>query len=89
MLPKPGLKHLRPRCRARHRSTFMRDTVCDLDVLKAKRSTVDKATLHSSSLRGASEGMRHVAANVAFDADPNPEAARSNSRRPTVRERWC
>ena len=39
----------------------MRDTVCDLDVLKARRSTVDKATLHSSSLRGASEGMRHVA----------------------------
>ena len=72
MAPQPGPNHLRPRCRARHRSTLLHDTVCDLGVLKAKMSTVDKATLHSSAIRGASEGMRHVAPNVAFDADPNP-----------------
>ena len=72
MAPQPGLNHLRPRYRARHRSTLLHDTVCDLAVLKAKQSTVNKVTLHSSALRGASEGMRHVAPNVAFDADPNP-----------------
>ena len=71
--PQPGPNLLRPRYRTRHRSTlYLRDTVCDLGVLKAKMSTVDKATLHSSAIRGASEGMRHVAPNVAFDADPNP-----------------
>ena len=81
MAPEPGSNRLRSRCRARHRSTLLGDTVRDLGILKAKQDTVNKVTLHSSALRDASEGMRHVALNVAFDAHPNLLPTRSKARR--------